>query len=295
MIRRSGTARQVRGDLEQQRADEVGEHGRRPRAALAAQVAARDLERRRRWPPRRLARGLDRRGLDVAREHRRPAELRGRDREHARCRSPSRPARRPARARRAARARAAWSACAPVPNAWPGLDHDVERAVARPAPTAGARAAPADVERPCASCASARPSRRAARSWRRRPARRRPPRARRRSVGQLARGAVEHVLDRRRRRRRAPRGPPGASSSSSASTSSACSRATRTASRITRAPARSAAHRPRSSAVAPRAARGRPERRGDGVGLARSARRTASSRVGRALDVPASRGQQRRA
>ena len=78
---------QVPRHLEQQRADEVGEHGRRGRAALAAQSQRRDLERDAVGAGA-LERRLHRLRLDVAREHRRPAELRRRDRQHAAAAAP---------------------------------------------------------------------------------------------------------------------------------------------------------------------------------------------------------------
>ena len=161
--------------------------------------------------------GRDRLGLDVAGEHRRPAELRGGDRQHAAAAAPV--------GERAVRLDRVSSssvrrvvACEPVPNAWPGLDHDVQRAVERRLPRRAH--AQAGARRPaCGSCASPR---RAARSWRRRRAARRPRPARRRSP------AARRARRRARTRRRSPTSrsssPPGANTISSASTTSACSR-----------------------------------------------------------------------
>ena len=256
MIRRSGGALDPRGDLEQQRADEVGEHGRRPRAGRAAHVAARDLDRhavgraRRRASPRptRPRRRTPAPAPSRASRPRSPAR---------RCRSPSRRARRRLRARPAARA-TAGSSRARRCRTPARVDHDVQRALARRLPRR-AHAQRADVDRHVER-APARPTRRAPRSWRRRRARRRRAARTSPSVRQLARRAVEHVLDVSSPTSRSSR-PPGANAISSASTSSACSRATRTASRITRSS--TSAAQPSARAARARAAaetRARPRR-----------------------------------
>ena len=194
MIRRSGTRCEVRRDLEQQRADEVGEHGRRVRAALA-DVAARDLERRRRWPPRPRA---SPRPTRARRRRPAPAPSRAsRPRSRARrCRSPSRRARPSGSSSASSSSVRRVVACEPVPNAWPGLDDDVERARRAAAPTAAGPAAAAGTSigrveaAPVLAPVVGQLGRRDVDQRARRP-----PRARRRASGSSPARAVEHVLD----------------------------------------------------------------------------------------------------
>ena len=275
----AGGAGIVCGELEQQRAQQVRAARRSGRAAasarpsqgsaLAAQVEAAHVDRDA-VDARVLARRRDALALVVEREHRREAEASAGDREHARAGADveQRAARRllARRARAAARGTGACVACAPVPNACRGVDHDLLHPIAAAAsiapasggshggrtcraarPTSprpgdrggrGASTAPAEsigARRGSAgeSAASARASRRPSRSSRSRRARRRRPRCRSGRLGQLAGRAVDRVLDDAASRARTPRRRAGASSSSSASTSSACSRRTRTARRIT--------------------------------------------------------------
>ena len=105
--------------------------------------------------------GVDRFGIEVAGEHRRPAELRRRDREHAAAAAPvgegavRRQLRQQLERQAGRRVRAR-------PERLPRVDHDVQRALARRLPR---RPNPqrADIERRRGSCASSGPSRRAAR------------------------------------------------------------------------------------------------------------------------------------
>ena len=76
------------GDVEQQRPDQVGDDGRRPRALVAPQVEPLDRDPRHAVDGGVLARRLDRGGLPVARQHRIPAEPGGGDRQHAAAAAP---------------------------------------------------------------------------------------------------------------------------------------------------------------------------------------------------------------
>ena len=157
-------------------ASTVGAHGPAP-----AHVAARDLERRPRSRARRRASPSTDAGLDVAGEHRRPAELRGGNGQHAAAAAPvgQRARRLELREQLQRQARGGVRA---GPERLPRLDDHVQRARRAAAPTAAARAARPHVDRRVER-APGSTSRPAARWWRRRPARRRPPRARRRSAG----------------------------------------------------------------------------------------------------------------
>ena len=216
-------------------ASTVGADGPSPRRRSSAL----DRDPRRAVAPRVLARRLDRRRVVVARGDRRRSRA-GRRRSRARrSRSPSRRARPRARARAAARGTAASCGARRCRTPGPGRSRGRARRRPAPAPTAAARAAAA----PGASTGRWKAFQRSAQSSGtslggdvdERAAGRRAHLA---QVGQLARRAVEHVLDRVGARPRAPPGRSGASSSSSASTASASARPTRTASRITAAPAR---------------------------------------------------------
>ena len=171
-----------RGDLEQQRPHEVRGHGRRPRARRAAQVAARRLD-------------LDAVVARAVARRRPPRPPRRRTRAPASKPSfaaaiASTPEPQPQSASGAAGGSPISSASdsrvvswAPVPNAWRGLDRDVDRARRLRLPRrAHAQVGPTST-RPGARCASARPSRRRPRWSRRRRARRRRPPAGRAASG----------------------------------------------------------------------------------------------------------------
>ena len=178
MISRSGARSSRRTHVEQQRADQVGRHRRRPGRRLPPQVHAPHLHLgpvALRVHRRRLQRGR----LDVDRQHRPIPEPRRRDRQHAAARAPVR--QRAARVeleqqleaepRRVVRAR---------PERLAGVDDEVDRPSPRPAPppTAAAPAAAGSARRrrPAgATPSSGRPSRRGPPRSRRRPARRPPP------------------------------------------------------------------------------------------------------------------------
>ena len=192
MIRRSRDLWEVRGDLEQQRADEVGQHGRRGRAALA-DVAARDLDR-------------DAVGRARPRAWRRPTS--GSTSQASTGAQPSlaaaiasTPLPQPQSASAPSGSSVASSskvsrvvACEPVPNAWPG-SITTSSVPSAAAPRAAGRAGRRPVDRLVeARQSSPQPSG----SSRVETSISAPPTAARTSpsVGQLARRAVEHVLDR---------------------------------------------------------------------------------------------------
>ena len=103
--------------VEQERADEVGHHGRRPRRRLPPQVHAPHLDLgpvALRVHRRRLQRGR----LDVDRQHRRVAEPRRRDRQHAAARAPVRQRAAGVELEQQLEARAAW--CGARPSRTPG-------------------------------------------------------------------------------------------------------------------------------------------------------------------------------
>ena len=198
--------------------------------------------------------------LVVEREHRREAELRGGDREHPRAGADVEQRRRASRSRPASsssssrhrRVRGVRAGAERLP----GVDHDlahaavaararrlprrphVQRGQPRGAPARGARRR--DQHRAVEAASSAPASRRRSRSWRSRPAHRR--RAARRSgrLGQLARRAVDGVLDRARRRARPPRRPRARAPAARPARARPARARTRTARRITRPGCRSA-------------------------------------------------------
>ena len=214
-------ALEPRGDLEQQRPDEVGERPSAPTGRRPAQVAARDLDARRRWP-----RAAAHRGVRPTRPRRRTPRP-----------APSRASRRRSRARRAAapvgqragrlelgeqlqrqprgRVRAGAERLA-------GLDDDVERARARLGSHGGRTRAPARPSTSSGRCQSRQRSSQPSGSSVVETSTSASPAAARRSPqrGQLARARRRSRTRRCRRPASRSSRPPGASSISSASTSS---------------------------------------------------------------------------
>ena len=217
-------------------------------SASRAQVEAAHLESRRRWRARSRARRSTLSRVVVEREHRREAEPRGGDREHARAGAEVEQRRRAARLPRGeleqqleAQPRGRVRAGA---ERLPRVDHDllaaapalgaarrlprrahVQRAARARAPAGAWRV---DEHGPVELASSARPSRRRPRSCETSTSASPAAAVQVGQRRQLAGRAVDGVLDDVLAERRPPRRPPGASSSSSASTSSACSRRTRT-------------------------------------------------------------------
>ena len=273
-ISRSGGRSITRGDLEQQRPHEVGEHGRRPRAGRAAQIAARRPSTRDAVRPAAASvAATDSRSWSQASTGSKPSRAAATARiPEPQPQSASGPPGGSADQQLERQPRARVRAGA---ERLPGIDHHVERARPLRRPRR-AHAQRPDVERPVPVAPVRAVGDLGGRDVDQRAAGR-PPAARRCRAARRAR--------RRARTRPCPSStsrsssPPGTSSSSSASTGSACARATRTASRIMRAPPPPS--RPPRAAARSRSA----ERGGDLVGLVgEHARRRCSARRGGRVD-----------